>query len=465
MFFSCQGKYRQYTPVDLPDRQWPSRITTKPPIWLSTDLRDGNQAIAKPMTIPQKLRLFKEIVRRGYKEIEVAFPSANDTEFGFVRRLIDDKLIPDDVWIQVIVPMRRENVERTFAATRGAKKVMINMYHSLAPLFRETVYQCGPEKSLDLAVEYTRLFRQLAEKYREQDGTEIRLLYGMEAFSQSDLDFCLHVSTKVKEAWGDFGRNTLIFNLGCTVESGPANHFADQVEYFCRNLPGRDEHIVSVHVHNDRGTAIASTEQAMLAGADRVEGTFFGNGERTGNVDLIALALNLYSQGVSPGIDLTNLSDLVKLTTELTGIPVHSRHPYVGSLVYTAFSGAHQDGIKKGLARMAEKSDPLWEVPYVPLDPTDVGFVYEARVNSQSGKGGCVYIVEERLKIKIPREVQVQFAAIVKHLSDTEAREMGPDEMCALFERMFPAQLRRNEFERPASGLINGVSNGIAVGH
>jgi len=453
--FSPETKYKQYTPLDAPDRQWPSRVPSKHPIWLSTDLRDGNQAIPTPMTITQKLTLFHELVRRGFKEIEIAYPSASDTEFGFVRKLIDEDLIPDDVWIQVMAPMRRENIERTFLATRGAKKVMLHMYHALAPIFREVVYQSPAGKLVDIAVEYTHLARQLAERYRNENGTSFRLIYGMEGFSQCELDLSVHVCSLVKTAWDPYGPNSLLFNLCSTVECAPANHFADQVEYFCKTLPARDQVLISVHIHNDRGTAVAATEHAILAGADRVEGCIFGNGERTGNVDLITLALNLYTQGISPELDLKNLGDLVELATELTGIPVHPRQPYSGSLVYTAFSGAHQDGIKKGLDRMTKDHREIWEVPYVPVDPTDLGFAYEARVNSQSGKGGCVYIVEDRLKIKIPREVQIQFAAIIKHLSDKEAREMSPDEMCNIFKRTFPNFQRKEKFERPAAIRMN----------
>ncbi|KAJ3792758.1 2-isopropylmalate synthase [Lentinula aff. detonsa] len=446
MLIEPAQKYNHYTPLNLSDRQWPSRVVMQHPTWLSTDLRDGNQAISKPMTITQKLVLFRLLVSRGFKEIEVAFPSASDTEFSFVRTLIENQEIPDDVWIQVIMPARKENILRTFEAIRGAKHVLVQLYSSTAPIFRDVIYRNSKDDVVHLAVKHTQLVRLTANEYTAQFGTEFQLIYGIEGFSQSEMDFVVEVCSEVKKAWESHGSRTrpIVFNLAATVECAPANHFADQVEYFQSLLPRRDESIISVHVHNDRGTAVAATEQALLAGAERVEGCLFGNGERTGNVDLVTLALNLYSQGISPGLDMSNLDELVDFMTECNGIPVHPRHPYAGKLVYTAFSGGHQDGIRKGLNLMDDGSrsmkkdrTPCWRVPYLPVDPSDFGRKYEVRINSQSGKGGTAHVIEHVLGLDIPRAMQLELSQTIQALCNKCARELNEKEICMEFSRLF----------------------------
>ncbi|KAK7441231.1 2-isopropylmalate synthase (Alpha-isopropylmalate synthase) (Alpha-IPM synthetase) [Stygiomarasmius scandens] len=441
-------KYQHYTPLNLQDRKWPSNTVTNCPVWLSTDLRDGNQALSVPMTIQQKIELFHLLAKIGFREIEVGFPSASDTEFGFVRRLIETNIIPDSVWIQVMMPARKANILRTFEAIQGAKKVMLQLYSSTAPLFRDVIYKISKEDVIKLAVEHTHLVRLIANKYALKYGTEFRLVYGIEGFTQSELDFVIQVCSEVKDAWESHGDDMrpIIFNLAATVECAPANHFADQVEYFDQKFPDRNQIILSIHVHNDRGTAVSATELALLAGAERVEGCLFGNGERTGNVDLITLALNLYSQGISPGLDLSNLNELVTFMTNCTGIPVHPRHPYAGELVYTAFSGGHQDGIKKGLHHRSRNltigisNACVWTVPYLPVDPSDFGRAYEVRINSQSGKGGAAHVIEQFYGLLMPAEMQAEFSQVIQQICDSEARELDAAEICFHFSEMFSFQ-------------------------
>ncbi|KAJ6544705.1 hypothetical protein B0H10DRAFT_2244146 [Mycena sp. CBHHK59/15] len=438
-------KYDQYTPVHLADRQWPSRVITTPPTWVSTDLRDGNQALATPMTIEQKMVLFKHLVSCGFKEIEVGFPSASATEFLFLRTLIESEAIPEHVWIQVMTPARKDLISRTFDAVRGAKQVIIQLYSSTAHLFREVVYRYTKTELVQLAVDHTHFVRQLADAVH---GTSFRLLYGVEGFSQSEPQFVIAACTAVRDAWNSHGRTPyrIMFNLASTVESGPANHFADQIEFFCKNMPNRSDIVVGVHTHNDRGTAVAATELALLAGAERVDGCLFGNGERTGNVDLVTLALNMYTQGIAPGLDFSHLEKSIDLITQLTNIPVHPRHPYAGDLVYTAFSGAHQDGIAKGFAAMAGRHAEAeqhgrpkrWAMPYLPADPADFGFAYApVRVNSQSGKGGVAYVVEQMLQIDMPRPMRIAFHKVVQSICDAEGRELALDEIAVLFRRVY----------------------------
>ncbi|KAJ4469979.1 hypothetical protein C8J55DRAFT_479546 [Lentinula edodes] len=440
-------KYQPYHPLNVSDRRWPSRRIHQHPVWVSTDLRDGNQAISKPMSIPQKLALFQLLVDRGFKQIEIAFPSASDTEYGFVQALIAGNHIPDDVWIQVMSPLKKENIVRTLEATRGAKHVMLQLYSATSHLFRRIIYQSNNDDTISLAVEHTHIARLLTLQYSTIYGTEYQLVYGLEGFSQSELTFVIDLCSAVKNAWESHGIDShpIVFNLAATVECAPANHFADQVEYMHGNLPKRNESILSVHVHNDRGTAVAATELALLAGAERVEGCLFGNGERTGNVDLVTLALNLYSQGIPPGLNLSNLDELVQFMTKCNGIPVHPRHPYAGELVYTAFSGGHQDGIRKGFdfmekQRMENKSSheiALWKVPYLPVDPSDLGRAYEARVNSQSGKAGPHHIIQQYMELYLPRPMQIKLSHIVQMICDSEAREFSTAEVCLKFAQIF----------------------------
>ncbi|KAI0739553.1 hypothetical protein C8Q80DRAFT_1274619 [Daedaleopsis nitida] len=375
MLTDASAKYRAYTSVALPDRQWPGARIRRHPIWLSTDLRDGNQALARPMTVAQKRALFRHLVKCGFKEIEVAYPSASETEFGFVRALVEDGEVPDDVWIQVLTPARAELVQRTFLAVAGARKVIVHLFNAAAPCFRETVFDKTKEEVIELATAHTVLVRALVERYRAQHGTRFRFAYGVEAFSQTEPEYVVEICTAVKNAWGLAGtelEDRIIYNLPATVEISPPNHYADLIEYFCRHMDGRDEMIVSLHTHNDRGTAVAATELGMMAGADRVEGCLFGNGERSGNVDLVTLALNLCTQGIPCGLDLSDLQATADITLRCTGLPVHPRHPYAG-----AFSGSHQDGTERGLgaqhAAAPAADNGGGGIQRLALDPADIG--------------------------------------------------------------------------------------------
>jgi len=399
-------RYKPYKPFPFPQRTWPEKQQEKAPIWLSTDLRDGNQSLANPMSNEQKLRFFRHLVKLGFKEIEVAYPAASDTDFSFVRGLVADydggREVPDDVWLQVLTPARADLIRTTFEALKGAKNAIVHMYNATSCLFREVVFNASQEETVKLAVEHTKLVRELAEEYSAKYGTNFRYEYSPETFSQTDPAYAVEVCEAVKKTWlegkksvfGD-GRveERIIFNLPATVEIATPNCYADQIEYFVSHISQREKCIISLHTHNDRGCAVAAAELGVLAGADRIEGTVLGNGERTGNVDLVTLALNLYSQGIKPNLDFSDMFSVIDTVTECTGLPVHPRHPYAGDLVFTAFSGSHQDAIKKGFEaqqRREAKGDRHWELPYLPIDPADVGCTYEAviRVNSQSGKGG-----------------------------------------------------------------------------
>ncbi len=388
-----QDKYRPFPAVSLPDRQWPSRTLTQAPRWCSTDLRDGNQALIEPMNAERKARFFDLLVALGFKEIEVAFPSASQTDFDFVRQLIEQRRIPEDVCIQVITQAREDLIRRTFESLRGAPQAIVHLYNATAPLFRDVVFRQDKAATIDLAVNGTRLIRQLCD---EQPLTRWTYEYSPETFCFTELEFALEICEAVAEAWQPDAQRPLILNLPATVEVSLPNVYADQIEWFCRRFGAREAVTISVHPHNDRGTGVACAEQAQLAGAQRVEGCLFGNGERTGNVDLVTLAMNLYTQGIDPGLDFSDMREVVRLVEACNQLPVHPRHPYAGELVFTAFSGSHQDAIKKGFAAQAERSDGLWCVPYLPLDPADVGCSYEAviRVNSQSGKGGIAWLLE-----------------------------------------------------------------------
>lgn len=447
------GKYKGYTPVHLPDRQWPNKIQRESPIWLSTDLRDGNQALANPMTEEQKVLFFKKLVSIGVKEIEVAFPSASDTDFGFVRRIIEEGLIPDDVWIQVLTPAREELIRRTFESVKGAKNVIIHMYNATSPLFREVVFGNDQARTIDLAVKHTKLVRELMDHYTQpaNGGTTFRYEYSPETFTQTEPDFAIQVCEAVREAWGlASSDNRLIFNLPATVEIGPPNHYADMIEFFCRNIKDRDTIYVSLHPHNDRGCGIAAAELGILAGGDRIEGCIFGNGERTGNVDLVTLALNLYTQGVAPGpLDLSDLPSLIEVVTSCNDLPVHPRHPYAGELVMTAFSGSHQDAIKKGFQaqqKRREAGDTIWNMPYLPVDPADLGLTYEAviRVNSQSGKGGIAYLLSQSLGVDLPRRMQISFYQVVQALAEETSKEISTSDITEAFLRTYHVPAARH---------------------
>ncbi|KAF5373682.1 hypothetical protein D9758_000783 [Tetrapyrgos nigripes] len=442
-------KYKPYTPINLKDRQWPSKTFSKAPIWLSTDLRDGNQALANPMTIEQKTTFFRQLVECGVKQIEVAYPAASDTDFQFVRNLVEHKEIPDDVWIQVLTPAREDLIKRTIDSVAGTKHAILHMYNATSPTFRNVVFRNSKEETVTLAAKHTKIARELTEQCTAKYGTIFKYEYSPETFTQTEPDFALEVCEAVKAAWGKAGtgEDRIIFNLPSTVEIGPPNHYADQIEYFCRNISEREKIIVSLHPHNDRGTGIASAELGVLAGGDRIEGCLFGNGERTGNVDLVNLALNLYSQGIPPGLDFSDIPSVIDVVTQCNDLPVHPRHPYAGELVFTAFSGSHQDAIKKGFeaqkirhAEAASKGEPqYWDMPYLPVDPLDLGLNYEAviRVNSQSGKGGIAYLIKQHLHLDLPRKLQVVFYQVVQEVSDREAREMAVEDITNAFRRSY----------------------------
>jgi 2-isopropylmalate synthase len=432
-------KYRPFAPINLANRQWPSRTITRPPIWLSTDLRDGNQALIDPMDGPRKLRMFQELVRIGFKEIEVAFPSASQTDFDFVRMLVEQDLIPDDVTIQVLTQSREELIRRTFESVRGAKRAIVHLYNPTAPLFRRVVYGKDKPGIVDIAVQGARWFRECAD---EQPDTDWRFEYSPETFTMTELAFAKEICEAVMDVWQPTPQKPVILNLPATVEVATPNVYADQIEWMHTHLARRDSVVLSLHPHNDRGTGVAAAELAVMAGADRVEGCLFGNGERTGNVCLVTLAMNLYSQGVSPGLDFSDMGRVIRTAEHCTDLPVHPRHPYAGELVFTAFSGSHQDAIKKGLAaqRAAEASgEPHWEVPYLPIDPADVGRTYEAviRVNSQSGKGGIAFLLERDHGFSLPRLLQIEFSQVIQRITDTTGREVPSNEIRVQFEREY----------------------------
>lgn len=428
------GKYRPFTPVQLHDRTWPSKTITHPPIWLSTDLRDGNQALIEPMNGMRKLRMFNLLVAIGFKEIEIAFPSASQTDFDFTGYLIENNLIPDDVTIQVLTQAREDLIRRTFESLRGTKRAIVHLYNATSPVFRRTVFGFDRIGTIELAVSSAQLFNELAA---EQPDTEWRFQYSPETFTATELDFAKEICNAVLDVWQPTLQRKAIINLPATVELATPNVYADQVEWMHRNLARRDSVILSVHPHNDRGCATAAAELAQMAGADRVEGCLFGNGERTGNVDLVTLALNLYTQGIHPGLDLSNINEVARTVEYCNQLPIHPRHPYVGDLVFTAFSGSHQDAIKKGFA--VQKPDAIWEVPYLPIDPADLGRTYEAviRVNSQSGKGGIAFLLERDYDLVLPRRLQIEFSQVVQSAMDASGKEMTSDDLWQLFDREY----------------------------
>ncbi|TFI53987.1 2-isopropylmalate synthase [Mastigocladus laminosus UU774] len=435
-------KYRPFAPINLNDalkeplrdRTWPNQTITHPPIWLSTDLRDGNQALIEPMNIHRKLRLFQLLVSIGCKEIEVAFPSASQTEFDFVRCLIEQELIPDDVTIQVLTPAREELIRRTFAALKGAKRAIVHLYNAVSPVFRRIVFGLDRQGTINLAVNAAKLFPELAA---EQPDINWQFQYSPEIFTTTELDFAQEICNAVLDVWQPTPQHKAIINLPASVEVATPNIFADQVEWMHRNLTRRDSVMISVHPHNDRGCAVAAAELAQMAGAQRVEGCLFGNGERTGNVDLVTLAMNLYTQGIHPGLDFSNINEVARIIEDCTQLPIHPRHPYVGDLVFTAFSGSHQDAIKKGFA--VQKPDAVWEVPYLPIDPADVGRTYESvvRVNSQSGKGGIAFLLERDYDLVLPRRLQIEFSQIVQKAMDASGKEMSSADIWQLFEQEY----------------------------
>jgi 2-isopropylmalate synthase len=427
-------KYRAFPPIDLPDRTWPNRVITAPPIWMSTDLRDGNQSLIEPMSIPRKLRLFQTLVQIGFKQIEVAFPAASQTEFDFVRLLIEEDQIPADVTVEVLTQARADLIHRTMASLRGVKRAIVHLYNATSPVFRRTVFGLDQSGVMDLAVRGTRLIRQLAD---EQPETEWVFQYSPETFTGTELPFAKAICDAVVEEWQPAPGEKVILNLPATVEMAPPNVFADQIEWMHRHLNRRESVILSVHPHNDRGTGIAAAELALMAGAERVEGCLLGHGERTGNVDLVILALNLYTQGIHPGLDLSDIDAIRQSVEYCTQLPISPRHPYVGDLVFTAFSGSHQDAIKKGFA--AHQPGDRWQIPYLPIDPADLGRTYDAviRVNSQSGKGGIAYLLERDYGLRLPRRLQIEFSRIVQQVMDAAGKELSAHDLFALFQKTY----------------------------
>lgn len=434
MLKNPSDKYRPFAPVPLTDRQWPSKSITTPPIWMSTDLRDGNQALFEPMNAERKLRMFEMLVRIGFKEIEAGFPSASDTDFGFIRKLVEGGHTPDDVKIEVLTQARPELIARTMESLQGAKNAIVHVYNATAPNFREVVFQQGKQGVKAIATESAHQIKEIAAK---MPGTNWTFQYSPEVFSGTELDFAKEVVDAVTQVWEAGPERKVVINLPATVEMATPNIYADQIEWMHRNLERRDGIILSVHPHNDRGTAVAAAELAVMAGADRVEGCLFGNGERTGNVDLVTLALNLYSQGIHPGLDFSQINEIARTAEYCTQLPIHPRHPYVGDLVFTAFSGSHQDAIKKGFA--AYKPGDIWQVPYLPLDPKDLGRTYESiiRVNSQSGKGGVSYLLETEYDLRLPRRLQVEFSQAVQKVTDDSGKEVRAADIWAIFEREY----------------------------
>ena len=430
------AKYRPFPQVDLPDRLWPSRTITRAPRWLSTDLRDGNQALIDPMNADKKQRFFDMLVRIGLKEIEIGFPSAGATEFDFIRGLVESDSIPDDVVPQVLTQARADLIETTFNSLDGSRSAVVHVYNAVSPAWRRIVFGMDRPEVKAIAITAAKLLRDQAAR---RPATDWRFEYSPETFSTAELEFSLECCAAVMEILQPTPERPLILNLPATVEAATPNIYADQIEWFGRNIPNRDSVILSVHPHNDRGTGVAAAELSIMAGADRVEGCLFGNGERTGNVDLVTLALNLYTQGVDPELDFSNISEVVKTVEYCNQIPVHPRHPYAGELVFTAFSGSHQDAIKKGFAAQAARNDELWNVPYLPIDPADIGCSYEAviRVNSQSGKGGVAWILEQDKGLKLPKRLQADFSRPVQALADELGRELNAADIWQTFQKVY----------------------------
>ena len=436
---SSINKYSPFKVIDLDDRTWPTQQIVKSPIWCSVDLRDGNQSLIEPMGMEKKLRFFSLLVDLGFKEIEVGFPSASDTEFNFVRELIEKNLIPEDVKIQVLTQAREHLIERTFESVKGAKNVIMHLYNSTSTLQREVVFKQDKNGILKIATDGARLVKDLAIK---NTNTNWQFEYSPESFTGTELEYAVEVCNKVNEIWEPNKEIKTIMNLPAIVELASPNIYADQIEWMCRNLDQRENVLVSLHPHNDRGTGIAAAELCLMAGADRVEGTLFGNGERTGNVDIVSLALNQLTQGVDPKLDFSDINKVMREVEYCNQLPIHPRHPYAGDLVFTAFSGSHQDAIKKGFDAMRESNDPAWKVPYLPIDPEDVGRNYEAviRINSQSGKGGVAYILENDHQIRLPKAAQPAFSKVVQQVTDETSKEITPEAIWELFEREYLVQ-------------------------
>lgn len=477
-------KYRAFPQVDLPNRQWPSAVITSPPRWLSTDMRDGNQSLIDPMNAEKKHRFFDLLLKVGVKEIEVGFPAAGATEFDFISGLVRDGAIPDDVFPQVLTQAREDLIATTFESLRGAKQAVVHVYNAVSPAWRNIVFQMDRPQIKEIAINAAKLLRDNAAK---QPNTDWHFEYSPETFSTAELDFSLECCEAVMEILQPTPERPLILNLPATVEAATPNIYADQIEWMCRNISRRDSVVISLHTHNDRGTGVAAAELGLMAGADRVEGCLFGNGERTGNCDLVTVALNMYTQGINPGLDFSDIDEVIQTVEYCNQLPVHPRHPYAGELVFTAFSGSHQDAIKKGFAAQEVRNDQIWDVPYLPIDPKDLGRDYEAviRVNSQSGKGGVAWVLQQDKGLKLPKRMQADFSRVVQALADQSSRELNAADIWAAFEdhyrlsgdqsyklidynetghagdRIFTGKIAHKGGERSISGRGNGLISSV----
>ncbi len=451
-----QGKYRPYPQIDLPNRQWPTKTITTAPAWCSVDLRDGNQALINPMSMEKKLELFTLLLKLGFKEIEVGFPSASKVEFDFLRRLVDDNLIPNDVTVQVLVQAREHLIAKTFESLQGVKNATVHLYNSTSVAQRKIVFGKTKEEIIALAVEGI----ELVKKYEKNHEGKIFLEYSPESFTGTELEFSAEISNAVTACWGISEKRKVIINLPATVEMATPNVYADQIEWMAAHLDNRENVIISTHTHNDRGTSVAATELALLAGADRVEGTLLSNGERTGNVDIITLALNMTTQGVDSKLDFSDINEVLAVVERCTEMNTHARHPYVGELVYTAFSGSHQDAINKGLAYQKSKENPFWEVPYLPIDPADVGRTYESiiRINSQSGKGGVAYILEKNFGYQLPKAMHPEIGKIVQSATDIEGKELSAENILDIFTKTYFEPKEHISFVHVELSSKNGIS-------
>ena len=439
------SRYRKNPVLNYPERKWPCKEIEKAPVWCSVDLRDGNQALIDPMQVHEKIEMFKYLIKLGFREIEIGFPAASQIEFDFLRRLIDGNMIPDDVRVQVLTQCREELIERTFESIKGCKEAIVHIYNSTSTLQRDVVFNMSKEEIIDIAVKGTKMVKERAEKF---DG-KIILEYSPESFTGTEVDFALEICTAVQKTWGATKENPIIINLPSTVEMNTPNVYADQIEWMNTHFEDRESIILSVHPHNDRGTGVASAEMAMLAGADRVEGTLFGNGERTGNVDLLNIAYNMFSQGIDPELNIEHINEIIEIYERCCKIPIHPRHPYAGKLVFTAFSGSHQDAINKGVKAMRERQNEYWQVPYLPIDPADIGREYEpiVRINSQSGKGGVAFIMDTYFGFKLPKAMHKEFANVIQKVSEVKG-EVAPEEIMEQFKKEYLDQKEPLHFRR-----------------
>ena len=438
-------RYRKNPVVDYPEREWPGKEIEKAPIWCSVDLRDGNQALIDPMVVSEKIEMFQYLIKLGFKEIEIGFPAASQIEFDFLRQLIERKMIPDDVRVQVLTQCREELIDRTFESIEGCKEAIVHIYNSTSTLQRDVVFGMSREEIIDIAVKGTLMVKERAAKF----PGKIILEYSPESFTGTELDFALEICTAVQETWGATRENPIIINLPSTVEMNTPNVYADQIEWMNRHFKNRESIILSVHPHNDRGTGVAAAELSMLAGAERVEGTLFGNGERTGNVDVLNIAYNMFSQGINPELNIEKINEIIEIYERCCKIPIHPRHPYAGKLVFTAFSGSHQDAINKGVKAMKERGSEFWQVPYLPIDPSDIGREYEpiVRINSQSGKGGVAFIMDTYFGFKLPKGMHKEFANVIQSISEKQG-EVSPDEIMAAFRTEYLDQKEPNHFRK-----------------